>query len=171
VGEIGERAAVDHVVPHRETLRRYALRLSGNASDADDLVQETLARALDADSLPEPDAVIRWLMVTLYRLFVDQCRKRKAEVRAHESIRHLSRAVTAERPARIPRWMQVTDEELRAAVDALPDRLRTPYVLRARGHSYKEIADKMHVSINTVSTQIRRARQALRAALTAAEAE
>jgi len=165
VGEPGASAFFDRVAPHRETLRRYALRLSGSPSDADDLVQATMERALGAESLPADDTLGRWLMVTLYRLFIDQCRKRKAESKAYEGIRHISSGVTAERPTELPRWMRVTDEQLRDAVAKLPDRLRVPYVLRARGKSYKEIAEAMEVGINTVSTRIHRARSALRETL------
>lgn len=172
MGEAGETTFVDEVVPHQERLRRYALRLCGNASDADDLVQDTLARALTTEaSLPDGDPLGRWLMVTLYRLFVDQCRKRKAETKAYEGIRHIALTHTAERPVMLPRWMTVSDEELRAAIEELPDKLRRPYVLRARGRTYQEIADDLDIGINTVSTRIRRARLALRAALTDEVAE
>ena len=167
MGAPGETSFLDKVAPYEENLRGYALRLCGDPSDADDLVQETLARALRTqDGLPEAEAIGRWLMVTLYRLFIDQCRKRKAESRAYEGIRHISSAVTGERPVKLPRWMTVSDEELRSAVEELPDKLRKPYVLRARGRSYQEIADDLGIGINTVSTRIRRARLALRAALT-----
>lgn len=163
----GETASMDAVVAQQDALRRYALRLCRDVSDADDLVQETLARAVkNAASLPHPDMILRWLMVTLWRLFIDQCRRRKAESKAHEGISYISRAATAARPVELPRWMTVSDDELRSAVEDLPDKLRVPYVLRARGRSYQQISDTLGIGINTVATRIRRARLALRGALT-----
>ncbi len=150
------------VEPHRASLERYARRLSRNTSDAEDLVQDTFARALkNADKIPE-EGVGPWLMVILHRLFIDQCRRRKAETKAYEGIRHISPKHADHAPKELPKWMMVTDGDVNAAVAALPEPLRRPYLMRARGDSYKAISETLELSINTVSTRIRRARVALK---------
>ncbi len=149
---------------HRARLHRYALRLCHQMSDADDLVQDTFARALkDRDAIPK--CVGPWLITILHRLFIDQCRRRKAESKLHEGIRHITPIYKEAEPRPLPRWLTVSDDEVRAAVNNLPALLQVPYLMRMEGKSYKTISDELEVSINTVSTRIRRARLALRAAL------
>lgn len=141
------------------------MRLCRNREDADDLVQETLTKALAKQTTIPDDHVGPWLMVVLYRIFLDGCRRRRAESKAVENIRHLTPRSTPAHTEPPPKWTLVTDEAHREAVAELPDHLRQPYLLRAKGMSYRGIADRLNLSTNTVGTQIRRARETLRGLL------
>jgi len=84
VGGHKAEAFLSLIALYQVALRRYAIKLCHSESEADDLVQEALARALEKlekqdsqEPLPIGDRLGPCLMVVLYRLFLDQGRRRK----------------------------------------------------------------------------------------------
>lgn len=148
---------------HRAMLRACALRLTRNAADADDLVQETFARALDhMDSLRTHDKVASWMIMILHNVFMDECRRRKSLQQARDRYEqeHEVHTVAAVEPP--PPWANVTPEQVTAAIAELSPKLRACYVRKVEGQSYEEIAAALDIPMNTVGTRIRRAREQLK---------
>jgi RNA polymerase sigma-70 factor (ECF subfamily) len=144
-------------------LRACALRLARNDADADDLVQETFARALaHQDSLSDHEKVASWMVMILHNVFMDECRRRQTHRQAqarYEHEREMHTAADAEPP---PSWAAVTPEQMTAAIARLSNKLRECYVRKVNGRSYQEIAEELGIPLNTVATRIRRARDMLK---------
>jgi RNA polymerase sigma-70 factor (ECF subfamily) len=141
-----------------------ARRLCGNRADADDLVQDTLERAIRARGrYLETGNRFGWLAVILRNRFRDHYRA----VRRHaEPSDALDQIATPDAPTPAP-WERITEAELCAALAELDPPFRQVYELHARGWAYAEIATELGVSINTVGTRLLRARAKLRAILQA----
>jgi RNA polymerase sigma-70 factor (ECF subfamily) len=153
----------DIAARHWEHLERVALRLTGSAAAADDLVQETLERALNHfDRFRQGSNARTWLSTILTHLFLDQCKHAKVVARA---ACELTIEDTADDDLLIE---QITDEELWAAVRALDPELREVVELcYLRGMKYREIAARLGVPVGTIGTRLLRARELLRQRLTA----
>jgi RNA polymerase sigma-70 factor, ECF subfamily len=140
-----------------------ARRLCGNRHDADDLVQDTLERALRARGrYLEQGSRFNWLAVILRNRFRDRY---KASRRARPSDA-LDEIPMPEVPEPEP-WERITPADLDAAIAQLPEVFREVCELHARGCSYADIANELGISINTFGTRLLRARVKLKAILAA----
>jgi RNA polymerase sigma-70 factor, ECF subfamily len=146
---------------HLPELRARAARLTGVRSDADDLVQQTLERALRfSRGLDEHTNPRAWLLRTMFNLFVDE-RRQKSRMRP------LSAFVEARLPTPQPyepaAWEMLGESELWRAIDQLPEHQREALRLSAReGHTYREIGDVLGIPAATVGTRLLRARVRVR---------
>ena len=140
-------------------LRGYARRLTGDASDAGDLVQETCRRAIESRELFIAGSDIRaWLCCIVRNLYRDRLRRLSREVLVADY-----EQAPAWAPERRPSWALVSDDDLDLALASLQPQYHQTYVLYAvGGQSYQEIARRLHVSSSTVGTRILRARLLLR---------
>jgi RNA polymerase sigma-70 factor (ECF subfamily) len=147
---------------HAETLHRLAMRLSGSAAQADDLVQETYARALGGEASFQAGTNLRaWLCRILRNAFVDAHRKTRLETTSDDDA-----IVDPPDPgAELARLRQVTSADLRRALDALSPDARAIVLLDLEGFSEPELAEILGVAQGTVKSRLFRARAALRARL------
>jgi len=151
------------VVQHLPTLRRRAARLTRTRHDADDVVQDALLRALRGQAQMRSAATARgWLLTIVSSTFLDLARRRR--VRPQEvPISHEPPAPDQDEEAP---WWRLSIEDVRAAVDHLPDDVRDAYRMFAlEGRDYASIAATLGVPKCTVGTRILRARKHLRARL------
>jgi len=149
---------------YRPEVFRFALWLARDRPIAEDVVQETLARAWRAiDSLIDPEAARPWLLAIARREYA----------RLHKltplTIVSLDDLVETNDPAlAIP--PSEDNSDVGAAIASLAPDYRQPLVLQAiMGYSTDEIARKMGLTQNAVLTRLHRARQKLRVALCASE--
>lgn len=154
VGPDEWRRAVSEKIP---SLRAFAWSLSRNASDADDLVQETLAKAWNHRDRFQPGTNLRaWLFTILRNSWYSSVSKRKREV-ADEDGKHAARLTTEGSQE----WSMAI-HELRAAMDALPPTHREAIVLvGAAGLSYEEAAEVAGCALGTIKSRVNRARNQL----------
>lgn len=147
------------LVPHIPRLRRLARALCRDRDVADDLVQDTLARALDRAGLFRGGNLAAWLATIMVNLFRSDRRRfarlpvlveldtpGAGDIGAHGLV---------EAGADIRRALSTLGEEQRVAI----------LLLALEGLSYKEIAEAQNVPIGTVMSRIARARENLRTAL------
>jgi RNA polymerase sigma-70 factor (ECF subfamily) len=150
---------------HQPSVRGVARRFSACGSDADDLVQDTMERALahfaELSSL-RPEAQRAWLVRTLSRRFIDIHRHRGKEVVGLPEGEVAEAAMLPGGGGESPSWERVTAEDLRQAVDRLPRFLAEPFRLRSAGQSYKAIAQELGASQGTVASWLFQARHQLR---------
>ena len=142
-------------------LRRYARALTGDRSAADDLVQDTLERALSRLHLWRQGSDLRaWLFTIMHNIFVNQIRSRAR--RQHEALEN-EPAADALR-ALDPDWLELRD--LEKALARLPDEQRSVVLLVGlEQFTYEEAARVLGVPIGTVMSRLSRARERLRAVL------
>lgn len=144
-------------VPH---LSRTALRLTRGAALADDLVQETLARAWQARASFRPGTNARaWTHRILFNTYVNHYRKRKRERDALEELRTMS-----SRDARA--GQEGFSDEVVAALRALAPEFREAVELVDLGDlSYQDAAVRLQCPVGTVMSRLHRGRKRLRRAL------
>jgi RNA polymerase sigma-70 factor (ECF subfamily) len=153
-------ALVDDVA----SLAVLARRLCGNAADAEDLVQDTLERALRARGrYDEQGNRFGWLATILRNRFRDGYRASRRRAVPCDGIDQLAMPEPVEPSA----WERVTDAQLDGALAQLEPGFRNVYELYARGFAYAEIARELGISINTVGTRLLRARAKLKTILDA----
>lgn len=162
-----ERQAFDRLVrEHERALQAFALRLTGRSSDASDLVQDCLERALRRQASFAPGTNARaWFFKILHNAFIDRCRARSAAGRT-ASLDDVD--LRAPEPCEPPAWTSVTEVQLGAAIAKLEDEFQVVYRMHAIDSlSYKEISLRLGIPVNTVGTRISRARGKLRTLLEA----
>jgi RNA polymerase sigma-70 factor, ECF subfamily len=173
----GQRADSDifaaQVLDCRRQLHAAALRLTGSAADAEDLVQETLAKAYANAGRYQPGTNLRaWLMRIELNTFYDACRARQRrgpEVPLEAGGADLAPAMPSAEDAALAR---MPSPAVVAALRDLPGRYLTVVCLAdVEGYSYAEIAGRLGVPLGTVMSRLHRARRRLRATLAAPLAE
>ncbi len=147
------------LITHVPTLRRYARALVRNAADADDLVQDSLVRALSRMHLYQTGTNLRaWLLSILHHIFLDGMRRNK---RTHDFVR----AITLMEEGTITRPNQVMRLELMEIDKALallpPAQRSTLLMVSLEGLSYAETAKATGVPLGTVRSRLSRGRTAL----------
>lgn len=158
------------VLAEIDSVHRVARSLARDQAEADDLVQETYVRAIQAwQGFTLRDHGVRpWLLRILHNALLNRVAKRSREhltgdefVLENAAAASASAGETTDASAGLD-WNQV-DARLAHAVAKLPDSLRTTLVLWAIEElSYQQIADVMSVPIGTVMSRLFRARAALR---------
>ena len=138
-------------------LRAFAISLSGNVDRADDLVQETILRALaNIDSFQPGTNMSAWLFTILRNLFRSEYRKRRREVEDATGMYAESMKSQPEQASRLE------FEELRTALAQLPDDQREAVILvGASGFSYEEAAAICGCAVGTIKSRVNRARNRL----------
>jgi len=172
-GVMDRRGFEERALPHLRALYGLALRLTGDASAAEDLVQETYLKGLQAFvTLRDPDRVRPWLFQILSRLVTDRHRASGREVPL-ETPEDLDRFSLYDRIAdedplpysdRLHEdfLAQFRDEDVRRALVRIPEVYRVPLVLvYVEGLSYRELADFLGCPIGTVMSRLHRGRKTL----------
>ena len=152
------------VLPHLDALYGAAVRMTRHRQDAEDLVQETCLRAYRfLDRLEDEGRCRAWLFRILTNTFINLYRR---EQRAPEMVALEESGVEAAASGEEVSLEAVMDDELKAALDALPDDYRTAILLSdVEEFSYEEIAGMLGCPIGTVRSRIHRGRNLLRANL------
>jgi RNA polymerase sigma-70 factor (ECF subfamily) len=176
----GDRPAADvlferELGPCRRQLYPTALRMTGNSSDAEDLVQDTMTRAFAGLAGFRPGTNGRaWLFRIMANAFINTRRRRK-----RQPVEVLSRDIDIPAPsaARLPASIaarsvpsaedealsKFSQSEVHAALAELPMGFRAAiYLVDAEGYSYRDAAEMIGVPIGTVMSRLHRARKRVR---------
>src|SRR6202022_742363 len=147
----------DDILASVPSLRAFAISLSGNGDRADDLVQETLLRALaNIDSFQPGSNLPAWLFTILRNLFRSDYRKRRREVEDDDGSYAETLKSQPEQSGRLE------FAELPGALAKLPADQREALILvGASGLSYEEAADICGCPIGTIKSRVNRARSRL----------
>jgi RNA polymerase sigma-70 factor (ECF subfamily) len=158
----GDDAAFDGLVrAHYARVHAVAFRLVGNHEDAEDLTQDAFVRAHRGLAWYRGDAPFSaWLLRIVVHLARDRFRQRGR--RPHEG----ALVPDVAGPEGAGPAAELDDRELRRvvadAIARLPERLRTPLVLRVlEGLDYEDVAAATGVRVDTARTQVMKARRAL----------
>jgi len=155
---------------HLDSLYRVALRLAGNAADADDLVQETMLKAYRSWDQYQPGTNAKgWLLTILRNSFINEYRRRTRHPETVDVDTIEPFAVFEDVQEDDPQgafFDRIVDDEVLRAIDGLPDAFRETVVLSdVEGMSYQEIGKILNIPVGTVKSRLFRARQMLQAKL------
>lgn len=147
----------DELVAFIPSLRAFAVSLSGNRSNADDLVQETLVKAWGKLDSFEPGTNLRaWLFRILRNTYYSELRKRRTEHFHADGIPAEELVAKATQPS------YVELQEFRVALNELcPERREALVLVGAVGLSYREAAEICGCEPGTVKSRVSRARTEL----------
>ena len=153
------------VLEHLDAMYSFALKLSRSRDEAQDLVSETILRALERWEQYQLGTNARaWLFTILYRIFVS--RKRRIDARelplAEESEGGSTREVVGDADPEGRFYDSFVDEEVTRAIDDLPEEYRTAVVLSdLHGLRYAEVAAVLEIPEGTVKSRLFRGRRIL----------
>ena len=144
------------LIEHLPRLRRYARALTGDVNRADDLVQDTLERALAKLDLWQPGSDLRaWLFTLMHNLFVNQIRiKRPQETVMEDAL---------DEPVSGGQLEALAARDIHAALARLPEEQREVLLLVGlEQFGYAEAAQVLGVPTGTVMSRLSRARERMR---------
>src|SRR3954462_9830016 len=163
----------DQAMKHMPSLYSAALRMTRNPSDAEDLVQDTYLRAYRGfGGFTEGTNLRAWLYRILTNAFINTYRSRQrrpvetdlADVEDMSLYKRLPALDTlaSSRSAEDQLFDLPTDDEVKQALEALPENFRLAVLLAdVEGFSYKEIAEMLDIPMGTVMSRLHRGRRAL----------
>jgi RNA polymerase sigma-70 factor, ECF subfamily len=161
----GDLAAL--AVAHHAAVYRYACRLCGCPTEAEDLTQQTfLIAQRKLHQLREAERACAWLLAVVRSCFLKSLRKARPLLIENVEL------VIDEESAKTPVFDEIDREQLTAALAELPDEFRiVTLMFYFEELSYQEIAKELEIPIGTVMSRLSRAKRNLRKRLTPTEPE
>jgi len=147
----------DLIVPYIPNLRRYARALVGDRDGADDLVQDTLERAVRKFHLWRPGDLRAWLFSIMHNVFVNQLKARKipTDVEIDETIAAPASSVSL-----------LDLQDLQRALGTLaPEQREVVLLVALEDMSYADVSRALGIPMGTVMSRLSRGRERLRRAM------
>ncbi len=156
-------------IPHMKALYNYALRITGDGDDANDLVQETYLKAFRFfDKFRKGTNCKAWLFRILKNTYINDYRKKKREPLKidYEDVENFYENI---KPSSVDSthlekdlYDNLLDDELQGAISSLSEEFRTVIVLcDIEGFTYEEISEFINCPVGTVRSRLHRARKVL----------
>lgn len=158
----------EQIVKELQPLRNYALSLTHNGEDSNDLVQETMLKAYRYREKFEEGTNLRgWLYTILKNSFINKYRR---DVKRNTFLDSTDNTFFIDQPSHRTEnlaELKFIRRDLEDAIDTLPLELKITFTLNVEGYKYHEIAEELNIPIGTVKTRIFVARRLLRERLKA----
>ena len=167
----------DQAMQYAPQLYSSALRMTRNRADAEDLVQETFLKGFRSfDSFTDGTNLRAWLFRIMTNTYINKYRAKQrrpdetdlGEIEDLYLYKNLGTLQDSSigRSAEESLMELLPDDEVKAALENLPDNFRLPVILAdVEGFAYKEIADMLDIPIGTVMSRLHRGRKAMQKAL------
>jgi RNA polymerase sigma-70 factor (ECF subfamily) len=146
-----------------KTLRPFALKLTKDSEDANDLLQETLLKAFtNREKFNEGTNLKAWLYTIMKNTFITNYQRlvrRNTFIDTTDSLHYInSPESTTDNLA----YSEFAMGDIGSAIDNLDETYKTPFMMHFRGFKYHEIAERLKIPIGTVKNRIHIARKELK---------
>lgn len=163
----------EEIIPHMDALYNFALRLTTDPNDAEDLVQDTIVKAYRFFSSYEKGTNAKaWMFRILKNSFINNYRKtsKKPSQVDFDEVSSYYESIRAERTETSDlenlMFREMMDDDLSDALTRLPEDFRTVVLLcDVEGYTYEEIANMLDVPIGTIRSRLHRGRNLLKTEL------
>ncbi|MFP8489697.1 sigma-70 family RNA polymerase sigma factor [Gracilimonas sp. Q87] len=163
----------EEIIPHMDALYNFALRLTTDPNDAEDLVQDTIVKAYRFFSSYEKGTNAKaWMFRILKNSFINNYRKtsKKPSQVDYDEVSPYYESIRAERTETSDleslMFREMMDDDLSNALTRLPEDFRTVVLLcDVEGYTYEEIANMLDVPIGTIRSRLHRGRNLLKTEL------
>lgn len=163
----------EEILPHMDALYNFALRLTTDPNDAEDLVQDTIVKAYRFFSSYEKGTNAKaWMFRILKNSFINNYRKtsKKPSQVDYDEVSSYYESIRAERTDTSDleslMFREMMDDDLSNALARLPEDFRTVVLLcDVEGYTYEEIANMLDVPIGTIRSRLHRGRNLLKTEL------
>ncbi|MFY0599572.1 MAG: RNA polymerase sigma factor [Cyclobacteriaceae bacterium] len=145
------------------SLKPFALKLTKDMEDANDLIQDTMMKAFkNRDKFAEGTNLKAWMYTIMKNTFITNYQRmvrRNTFIDTTDNLHYInSTSSSIQNDAQ----GNFTLKDINKAVDQLPDSYKTPFLMHFRGFKYYEIAEKLSIPIGTVKNRIHIARKDLK---------
>ncbi|MBP6334429.1 MAG: sigma-70 family RNA polymerase sigma factor [Bacteroidia bacterium] len=143
-------------------LRAYALKLTHDHDDANDLVQETMLKAfVNEEKFQEGTNLKGWLYTIMKNIFINKYRRAVKSNIFNDPTENQYFINSTTLTHRNDGEGNLIMKEITKAVSSLNDNLKTPFLMSYRGYKYEEIASRLQIPLGTVKVRIHNARKEL----------
>ncbi|MEM9887536.1 MAG: sigma-70 family RNA polymerase sigma factor [Bacteroidota bacterium] len=143
-------------------LKAFAMKLSNDFNDAEDLYQETAYRAFKYREMFKSETNLKaWLMTIMRNVFINDYRKKKKNRTLSDWTDTDYLIDSGNHSTGNSGEVSMAVEEIQAYIAKLDSNLATPFKMRFMGYKYQEIADELSLPLGTVKSRIFMARKEL----------
>lgn len=148
---------------HIPNLQAFALQLTRDKNDAEDLYQDTVYKAIRYRHLYKPKTNLQaWLMTIMRNTFINDWRRRKRKQQLAE-MQIPGVTFSQSTPVRNDGEQKIVLQEIMKALREIDEGLSKPFMMAFKGYKYEEIATEMDLPLGTVKSRIHQARKLLKA--------
>ena len=145
------------------SLKPFALKLTKDVEEANDLLQETMLKAYtNRDKFAEGTNLKAWLYTIMKNTFITNYQRlvrRNTFIDTTDNLHYIN---STENITQNQAYSKFALSDMNNAIDNLDDAYKTPFMMHFRGFKYHEIADRLGIPIGTVKNRIHIARKELK---------
>ena len=150
------------IVDMQSSLLNFAVMLTSNRDQAQDLVQDTTLKVLDnQDKFEENTNFKGWVFTIMRNIFINNYRRASRAATVVDTTDNLYHLNISQDSGLVAPESSYAVGEITAAISALDSDLRVPFTMHVSGYKYQEIADKTGLPLGTVKSRIFAARKRL----------
>ncbi|MCC5919135.1 MAG: RNA polymerase sigma factor [Cyclobacteriaceae bacterium] len=150
-----------------KSLKPFALRLTKDMEDANDLLQETVVKAFsNREKFSEGTNLKAWLYTIMKNTFITNYQRMVRRNTFIDSTENLHYINSSDNTIQNGAYMDFAMKDIHEAIDKLDDIYKVPFNMHFTGYKYHEIADHLEIPIGTVKNRIHIARKELKSKLT-----
>lgn len=156
------------VTEHSTPLKRFAIKLTQDSEEAQDLVQDTMLKAMtNAEKFQDGTNLKGWLFTIMKNIFINKYRRAmKSRIFNDDTDNQFYINSASISTGNVGEGALVM-KDITNAMGQLSDNLRTPFMMSYTGYKYEEIAEKLNIPLGTVKVRIHNARKELMGKLSA----
>ena len=144
----------------KDLLFGFAMKLTKNQTDAQDLLQDTTFRAFkNRDKFQEGTNFKAWITTIMRNSFINKYRKAKRKKHVSGPIEDYTYSIESGKETHSD--TSIMADDLVRIVDSLQDNYKIPFMAAFKGYKYNEIAEKLNLPLGTVKSRINYARKIL----------